>query len=99
MAQCPLQLVMAWGVLLAGMVGATTSDGDMRLDRWFVRWMTASAPSTAFPGRCRLDTTEEARGLSTPAQVDVWIGLDVGKEEHFAEVLDNDGERLFARSR
>ncbi|HVA07427.1 MAG TPA: hypothetical protein VNG12_11875, partial [Acidimicrobiales bacterium] len=28
----------------------------------------------------------------------VWVGLDVGKEEHFAEVLDTDGERIFARS-
>jgi hypothetical protein len=28
----------------------------------------------------------------------VWVGLDVGKEEHFAEVLDDDGERIFARS-
>ncbi|MGH9058463.1 MAG: IS110 family transposase [Acidimicrobiales bacterium] len=27
----------------------------------------------------------------------VWIGLDVGKENHFADVLDDDGERLFAR--
>jgi transposase len=36
--------------------------------------------------------------LSTPQQVDVWVGLDVGKEEHFAEVLDDDGERIFARS-
>ena len=25
-------------------------------------------------------------------------GLDVGKKEHFADVLDNDGERLFARA-
>jgi hypothetical protein len=30
--------------------------------------------------------------------VDVWVGLDVGKSEHFADVLDNDGERLFARA-
>jgi transposase len=36
--------------------------------------------------------------LATPEQVDVWVGLDVGKEEHFAEVLDDSGERLFARS-
>ena len=28
----------------------------------------------------------------------MWIGLDVGKEEHFADVLDDDGEPLFARS-
>lgn len=28
-------------------------------------------------------------------QVDVWAGLDVGKEDHFAEVLDDAGERLF----
>ncbi len=33
-----------------------------------------------------------------PDDVTVWIGLDVGKEEHFADVLDNAGERLFARS-
>jgi hypothetical protein len=36
--------------------------------------------------------------VATPEQVDVWVGVDVGKDEHFAEVLDNDGERLFARS-
>jgi transposase len=36
--------------------------------------------------------------VATPEQVNVWVGLDVGKEEHFAEVLDNDGERIFARS-
>ena len=31
-------------------------------------------------------------------EVDVWVGLDVGKKEHFADALDNDGERLFARA-
>jgi len=36
--------------------------------------------------------------LAAPEQVDVWIGLDVGKEEHFAEVLDDQGERIFVRS-
>lgn len=36
--------------------------------------------------------------MSTPDEVDVWIGLDVGKEEHFADVLDDAGESLFSRS-
>lgn len=36
--------------------------------------------------------------MATLAQIDVWIGLDVGKEEHFADVLDDAGERLFGRS-
>jgi transposase len=36
--------------------------------------------------------------VSTPDDVDVWIGLDVGKEDHFADVLDDAGESLFARS-
>ena len=36
--------------------------------------------------------------MATPEQVSVWVGLDVGKESHFADVLDNDGERLFARA-
>ncbi|HEY3733261.1 MAG TPA: IS110 family transposase [Streptosporangiaceae bacterium] len=36
--------------------------------------------------------------MATPAQVDVRAGLDVGKGEHFAGVLDDDGERLFARA-
>jgi transposase len=36
--------------------------------------------------------------LATPEQVNVWVGLDVGKEEHFAEVLDDAGDRLFAKS-
>ena len=35
--------------------------------------------------------------MARPEQVDVWIGLDVGKENHFAEVLDDAGERIFAR--
>ncbi|MCW2907637.1 MAG: family transposase [Actinomycetia bacterium] len=30
--------------------------------------------------------------------MDVWIGLDMGKDEHFADVLGNDEERLFARA-
>jgi transposase len=36
--------------------------------------------------------------VATPQEVDVWVGLDVGKEEHFADVLDDDGEAIFARS-
>lgn len=36
--------------------------------------------------------------VTTPGQVDVWVGLDVGKQEHFADVLGHDGERLFARA-
>ena len=36
--------------------------------------------------------------MATPQDVDVWVGLDVGKEEHFADVLDDVGEPLFARS-
>ena len=36
--------------------------------------------------------------MSTPDEVEIWIGLDVGKEDHFADVLDDDGESLFARS-
>lgn len=35
--------------------------------------------------------------MARPEQVDVWIGLDVGKEDHFAEVLDDAGERIFGR--
>lgn len=36
--------------------------------------------------------------MAVPDEVTVWIGLDVGKEEHFAEVLDDEGEAFFARS-
>ena len=36
--------------------------------------------------------------MAAPGEVDVQVGLDVGKKEHFADVLDNDGERLFARA-
>jgi len=35
--------------------------------------------------------------VATPDQLNVWVGLDVGKEEHVAEVLDDTGERLLAR--
>ena len=41
---------------------------------------------------------EEGASVAAPAQVDVRVGLDVGEGEHFADVLDNDGERLFARA-
>jgi Transposase len=43
-------------------------------------------------------TLGEGVRVATPEQVSVWVGLDVGKESHFADVLDNDGERLFARA-
>ena len=36
--------------------------------------------------------------MAAPGQVNVWVGLDVGKKEHFADVLDDEGERLFARA-
>jgi hypothetical protein len=36
--------------------------------------------------------------VAVPGQVDVWIGLDVGKDQHFADVLDDQGERLFAQA-
>lgn len=36
--------------------------------------------------------------MAAPEDVTVWVGLDVGKEAHFADVLDNDGESLFARA-
>jgi hypothetical protein len=57
--------------------------------------MTARAPWTAFP-----TVTVRARGdwVATPDEVTVCIGLDVGKEEHFADVLDDGGETLFART-
>jgi transposase len=36
--------------------------------------------------------------VATPDEVTVWIGLDVGKEEHFADVLDDHGDPLFGES-
>ncbi len=37
--------------------------------------------------------------MATPDEVDVWVGLDVGKDDHFAWVLSDDGETdLFSRS-
>jgi transposase len=54
--------------------------------------------ATDFPQVNGVTTTQgEGARVSTPSQVSVWIGLDVGKETHFADVLDNDGERLFSR--
>ncbi len=35
--------------------------------------------------------------MARPEQADVWIGLDFGKQDNFAEVLDDAGERIFAR--
>ena len=35
--------------------------------------------------------------MPEPAQIDVWIGLDVGKEFHHAVVLDDHGDTLIDR--
>ena len=34
--------------------------------------------------------------MGTPDDIDVWIGLDIGKAEHFADVLDDAGSPLFS---
>jgi len=44
------------------------------------------------------DEMRERRQGGQPRWVTVWIGLDVGKEEHFADVLDDNGDPLFAKS-
>ena len=36
--------------------------------------------------------------VGTPDDIDVWIGLDIGKAEHFADVLDAAGSPLFSRA-
>jgi transposase len=55
--------------------------------------------ATDFPQDTGDSSTQgEGAGVATPSQVSVWVGLDVGKETHFADVLDNDGERLFSRA-
>jgi transposase len=36
--------------------------------------------------------------VAAPDDVDVWVGLDVGKDAHFADVLDDAGDRLHARA-
>lgn len=54
--------------------------------------------ATGFPQVNGVSSTQgEGAGVATPSQVSVWVGLDVGKESHFADVLDDDGERLFSR--
>ena len=36
--------------------------------------------------------------MGTPDDIDVWIGLDIGKAEHFADVLDAAGSPLLSRA-
>jgi transposase len=36
--------------------------------------------------------------VATPDEVTVWVGLDVGKDTHYADVVDNDGEPVFGRA-
>src|ERR1700683_5381417 len=64
--------------------------------------MAASAPSRAplhvnGVSSMLLRRRGKETRVATPEQVSVWVGLDVGKGTHFADVLDNDGERLFSR--
>ena len=55
--------------------------------------MTASVPA-AFPTSDR-SIREEPR-MDMPTETNVWIGLDIGKAEHFADVLDDEGSSLFS---
>ena len=34
--------------------------------------------------------------MDAPNETNVWIGLDIGKADHFADVLDDEGSPLFA---
>ena len=34
--------------------------------------------------------------MAEPEEVSVWVGLDVGKKEHFADVLDNENAMFLA---
>src|SRR5688500_15191877 len=58
--------------------------------------MTASAPWTAF--RPVMSSGARRTRVATPDEVRVWVGLDVGKDKHFAVVVDDVGEELFACS-
>lgn len=35
--------------------------------------------------------------MMTPDDIDVWVGLDVGKSAHHAHALDHDGNTLYER--
>jgi hypothetical protein len=49
------------------------------------------------PGRLTGDDQGAAR-VARLEQVDVQVGLDASKGDHFAEVLDDARERIFARA-
>ena len=55
--------------------------------------MTASAPAAFLWNK---GETPEGVAVGTPDETTVWIGLDIGKTEHFADVLDDEGSSLFA---
>ena len=57
--------------------------------------MTASAPAAFLWNE---GETPEGVAVGTPDETTVWIGLDSGKTEHFADVLDEAGSPLFARA-
>ena len=57
--------------------------------------MTASAPAAFLWNE---GETREGVAVGTPDETTVWIGLDIGKTEHFADVLDEAGSPLFARA-
>ncbi len=45
----------------------------------------------------QLEAIEGEMTMAIPEEVDVWVGLDVGKGSHFGWVLDNDDNDLFSR--
>ena len=55
--------------------------------------MTASAPAAFLWNE---GETPEGVAVGTPDETTVWIGLDIGKADHFADVLDDEGSSLFA---
>jgi hypothetical protein len=64
---------------------------------WVPSGSATGIPAHGFCAPSAPEQPPDEAGVATPSQAGVRIGLDVGRESHFADVLDSDGERLFSR--
>ena len=59
-----------------------------------VMWVRRGRPDSSEPAATG-KTFMTGGTMMTPDDIDVWVGLDVGKSAHHAHALDHDGNTLY----
>ena len=95
MMSCPCLLMIRGGVVTRGSRALVTADkgnGPLCV-RSFVTWVR-NRSSTGWPSPMQ----REAAGEMDIGDIEVFIGIDVGKSEHWATALSRDGQKVLDKA-